>query len=63
IAPYRLIDNPTPKQKASAWATGNEIMRQLRFNDSIPEIQGECFYSTRPLLKNPRHLCDSLLSK
>ena len=60
IAPYRLLNQPTAKQKTSAWATGNEIMRQLRLNDSIPEIQGECFYSTRPLLKNPRHLCDSL---
>ena len=60
IAPYRLLNQPTAKQKTSAWATGNEIMRQLRFNDSIPEIQGECFYSTRPLLKIPRHLCDSL---
>ena len=60
MAPYRLIDRPSAKQKTSAWATGNEIMRQLRLNDSIPEIQGECFYSTRPLLLNPRHLCDSL---
>ena len=60
IAPYRLLNQPTAKQKTSAWATGNEIMRQLRFNNTIPEIQGECFYSTRPLLKNPRHLCDSL---
>ena len=60
IAPYRLLNQPTAKQKSSAWATGNEIMRQLRFNNTIPEIQGECFYSTRPLLKNPRHLCDSL---
>ena len=60
IAPYRLLNQPTAKQKTSAWATGNEIMRQPRFNDSIHEIQGECFYSTRPLLKNPRHLCDSL---
>lgn len=60
IAPYRLLNQPTAKQKTSAWATGNEIMRQLRFNNTIPEIQGECFYSTRPLLRNPRHLCDSL---
>lgn len=60
IAPYRLLNQPTAKQKNSAWATGNEIMRQLSFNNTIPEIQGECFYSTRPLLKNPRHLCDSL---
>ena len=60
VAPYRLLNQPTAKQKTSAWATGNEIMRQLSFNNTIPEIQGECFYSTRPLLKNPRHLCDSL---
>lgn len=60
MAPYRLIDRPSAKQKTSAWATGNEIMRQLRLNDSVPEIQGECFYSTRPLLLNPRHICDSL---
>lgn len=60
VAPYRLEDNPSPKKKPSAWGCGNEIMRQLRLNESIPEIQGECFYSTRPLLKNPRHLCDSL---
>ena len=61
LAPYRLIDRPNAKQKGAAWATGNEIMRQLRLNDSIPEIQGECFYSTRPLLRNPRHLCDSIM--
>lgn len=63
MAPYRLINHPNAKQKTSAWATGNEIMRQLRLNDSIPEIQGECFYSARPLLKNPRHICDSLVNK
>ena len=61
LAPYRLIDRPNAKQKSAAWATGNEIMRQLRLNESIPEIQGECFYSTRPLLRNPRHLCDSIM--
>ena len=47
-------------KKGTPWCTGNEIMRQLRLNDSIPEIKGECFYSTRPLLKNPQHICDSL---
>lgn len=54
LADYRL---GTGK---GAWATGNEIMRQMRMNTTIPEISGECFYSTRPLLKNPRHICDSL---
>ena len=61
MAPYRL-DNNTPrnKAKANAWNTGNEISRQMRLNRTIPEITGECFYSTRPLLKNPRHVCDSI---
>lgn len=62
MAPYRLIDRPNTKQKTSAWANGNEIMRQLQFNATIPEIKGECFYSTRPLLRNPRHVCDSIQS-
>ncbi len=61
MAPYRL-DNNTPrnKAKANAWNTGNEISRQMRLNRTIPEITGECFYSTRPLLKNPRGACDSI---
>ena len=61
MAPYRL-DNNTPrnKAKANAWNTGNEICRQMRLNRTIPEITGECFYSTRPLLKNPRGVCDSI---
>ncbi len=61
MAPYRL-DNNTPrnKAKANAWNTGNEISRQMRLNRTIPEITGECFYSTRPLLKNPRGVCDSI---
>ena len=42
------------------WASGNEIKRQMDLNRTIPEISGECFYSTRPLLKNPRGVCDSI---
>ena len=56
MAPYRL-------EGASAktpWGQGNEISRQMRLNRTIPEISGECFYSTRPLLRNPRHVCDSI---
>lgn len=56
LAPYRL-------EKASAkspWGQGNEIARQMRLNRTIPEISGECFYSTRPLLRNPRHVCDTI---
>ena len=56
LAPYRL-ENASPK---SAWGQGNEIGRQLRLNRTIPEISGECFYSTRPLLRNPRGVCDTI---
>jgi uncharacterized lipoprotein YddW (UPF0748 family) len=59
MAPYKL-EEAKAKAKANAWNTGNEIARQMRLNRTIPEISGECFYSTRPLLKNPRHVCDSI---
>lgn len=56
MAPYRLGG----KNESAAWKSGNEIARQMRLNRTIPEISGECFYSTRPLLKNPLHVCDSI---
>ena len=63
MAPYRLVESRKSKVesgKANPWATGNEIKRQMDLNRTIPEITGECFYSTRPLLRNPRHVCDSI---
>ncbi len=59
MAPYRL-ENASPRAKANAWNTGNEIGRQMNLNRTIPEISGECFYSTRPLLRNPRGVCDTI---
>ena len=56
MAPYRL-ENASPK---TPWGQGNEIGRQMELNRTIPEISGECFYSTRPLLRNPRHVCDTI---
>jgi len=56
MAPYRLEG----AKKDSPWATGNEIGRQMTLNRTIPEITGECFYSTRPLLRNPRGVCDTI---
>ena len=56
MAPYKLEG----AKKGSAWGQGNEISRQMRLNRTIPEISGECFYSTRPLLRNPRGVCDSI---
>ena len=56
MAPYRLEN----AKKSTAWGTGNEIGRQMQLNRTIPEITGECFYSTRPLLRNPRGVCDTI---
>ena len=59
MAPYRLQDTQTTQTtKTTPWQEGNEISRQMHLNRTIPEITGECFYSTRPLLKNPRGVCD-----
>ena len=70
MAPYRLVENPksqitnpkSPRHPSpvtpNPWSTGNEIERQMLLNRTIPEISGECFYSTAPLLRNPRGVCD-----
>ncbi len=56
MAPYRLGG----AREAKAWKEGNEIIRQMQMNRAIEGIDGECFYSTRPLLKNPKNICDSI---
>lgn len=56
MAPYKLEN----ASKKSPWGHGNEISRQMELNRTIEEISGECFYSTRPLLRNPRGVCDSI---
>jgi len=56
MSSYRLGGAREP----DAWKQGNEIARQMRLNRTIPGISGECFYSTRPLLKNPLGVCDSI---
>ncbi len=56
MAPYRLGS----EKEASAWRTGNEIDRQMKLNRTIPQIEGECFYSTKPLLRNPLGVCDTI---
>ena len=56
MAPYRL----GRKGEAAAWHRGNEIVRQMHLNRTIDGIEGEIFYSTKPLLRNPKHVCDSI---
>ena len=56
MAPYRLGS----EKEAAAWRTGNEIDRQMKINRTIPQIEGECFYSAKPLLRNPLGVCDTI---
>lgn len=56
MAPYRLEG----AKSTTAWGNGNEIGRQMRLNRTIEQISGECFYSTKPLLRNPRNVCDTI---
>ena len=44
----------------SAWRTGNELARQLRFNKRFDNIKGVAIYSGRPFSRNPQGIRDSL---
>lgn len=56
MAPYLLGG----EKAASAWRTGNEICRQLRLNQTIEGISGECYFRACDLQNNRYHLADSL---
>ena len=66
MAPYQLIDPkqlPTEqyrKKRGSVWAIPNELCRQMRIHDSIPEVKGQVFFSLHHLLDNPLGILDSL---
>ncbi len=66
MAPYQLLDpkmmsrQEWKKKKNTAWAIPNEICRQMHLHEKIPQIEGEVFFSTSHLLKNPVGVCDSL---
>lgn len=48
------------KDEKGPWQTGNEICRQMRLHQQIPQIEGEVFFSLKSLLRNPVGICDSL---
>nr|MCR4665464.1 family 10 glycosylhydrolase [Paludibacteraceae bacterium] len=66
MAPYQLVDRKQvsadewQKKRNTAWAKPNEICRQLRLHEQIPQIKGQVFFSASHLLKNPLGICDSL---
>ena len=56
MAPFHLGE----EKGAAAWREGNEICRQLRLNQTIPGITGECYFRAIDLLENRCNLTDSL---
>lgn len=45
---------------AEAWRTPNELCRQLRLNQTIPQIDGSVYFSMQGLMRNKQGICDSL---
>ena len=56
MAAYKMGD---PAQTAP-WHEGNELLRQLRLNRSLPQVDGSMYYNATAFLSNPAGLCDSL---
>ncbi|MFN8241183.1 MAG: family 10 glycosylhydrolase [Bacteroidales bacterium] len=56
-APYRV--SKTSKEKE--WKSSREIIRQIRLNNSIPNISGSMFFSAKVLRNNPDKLRERLL--
>ncbi|MCB0589366.1 MAG: family 10 glycosylhydrolase [Phaeodactylibacter sp.] len=46
--------------RGEAWAKGNEIARQLYFNDSISSILGSVFFRSQTFMENPQELNELL---
>ena len=49
-APYKL------GTKEAGWQSANEIIDQLKFNESIPQVKGDVFFSAKDLRRNPLDL-------
>lgn len=48
------------EKKNAAWKRPNELIRQMRYNRTCSEVQGEIFFSATQFLKNMQGLLDSL---
>ncbi len=57
--PFRLGNN----DRGEPWTVGNEIDRQLYFNDSIPNLLGSAYFRSQTFFANPLGLNDSLKNK
>jgi uncharacterized lipoprotein YddW (UPF0748 family) len=57
--PFRLGND----NRGEAWTKGNEIVRQLYFNDSIPNLLGSAYFRSKTFFSNPLGINDSLKAK
>ena len=55
-APYKL------GTKEAGWQSADEIISQLRFNRTIPQVKGDVFFSAKDLRRNPLNLVPALRS-
>ena len=46
--------------KTEAWRNPREIAEQIAINRALPNIQGSCFYSSKPMINNPLGVTDIL---
>lgn len=57
--PFRLGSD----SRGARWTEGNEIDRQMQFNDSIPNLLGSVFFRSLTFQDNPHGVNDSLRAK
>jgi len=57
--PFRLGSG----DRGAQWTEGNEIDRQMQFNDSIPNLLGSVFFRSLTFQENPLGVNDSLRTK
>jgi uncharacterized lipoprotein YddW (UPF0748 family) len=53
-APYKL---GTPE---SGWQSADEIINQLRFNEALPQVRGDVYFSAKDLRRNPLDIISAL---
>lgn len=57
-AAYKINNAPNDVN----WTRPDEIKRQIQLNRSNPNVSGSIFFSTKPLLRNPLGVQDSLIN-
>lgn len=55
-APYKL------GTKEIGWDTAKEIVNQLKYNENLPQVRGDVFFSAKDLRRNPLNILNELRS-